>query len=144
MPDTVTKILVEVAQADNPSFDDDMMVIVLEVDAPDRETARALLARAEKDERCIAHVGQAIEQGEVWMSLEEGTLDEPSPCFHQADAVDALEMYLGISPAISKKSISKKYVDNHYRQIVAQRARELKEAEEAKETEEGIDAARKK
>jgi hypothetical protein len=131
MRDTVTKIVVEVAQADNPSFDDDMMVIVLEVDVPDREAARALLLRAEADERCIAHVGQAIERGEVWISIEDGTIEDPSPCFHHADAVDALEMYFGISPAVSKKSISKNYVDNHYRQIMAQRAREAKEGDDA-------------
>jgi hypothetical protein len=134
MESEMVKIVVEVAQSDNPSFDDDKMVIVMEVDVPDRETARALLRQAEADERSIAHLGQTIEEGEVWISIEDDEIDDPSPCFHRADAVDAvdaLEMYLGISPALSKKALAKANVNRLYREIRAEKAREAREGADA-------------
>jgi hypothetical protein len=131
MESEMAKILVEVAQSDNPSFDDDKMVIVVEVDVADRETARALLRRAEADERSIVHLGQTIEEGEVWLSIEGGEIEDPSPCFHRADAVDALEMYLGITPAISKKALAKANVTRLYRGIQAENAREAREGADA-------------
>ncbi|QIE30457.1 hypothetical protein SBC2_85340 (plasmid) [Caballeronia sp. SBC2] len=91
MESEMVRIVVEVAQSDNPSFDDDKMVIVMEVDVADRETARALLRQAEADERSIVHLGQTIEEGEVWISIEDDVVDDPSPCFHRADAIDALD-----------------------------------------------------
>ncbi|MGA7814082.1 hypothetical protein [Caballeronia sp.] len=133
MESEMVRILVEVAQSDNPTFDDDKMVIVMEVDVPDRDTARALLERAETDERSIAHLGQTIEEGEVWISIEDGEIEDPSPCFHRADAVDALEMYLGITPVISKKALAKANVARLYRETQADNAREARE---------GVDAAR--
>ena len=131
MNSEMVKIVVEVAQSDNPTFDDDKMVIVMEVDVPDRETARALLRQAEADERSIAHLGQTIEEGEVWLSIEDGEIEDPSPCFHRADAVDALEMYLGITPAISKKALAKANVNRLYREIQAEKAREAREGVDA-------------
>jgi len=131
MESEMVKIVVEVAQSDNPTFDDDKMVIVMEVDVPDRETARALLMQAEADERSIAHLGQTIEEGEVWLSIEDDVVDDPSPCFHRADAVDALEMYLGITPGISKKALAKANVNRLYRQIQAENAREAREGADA-------------
>jgi hypothetical protein len=127
----MVKIVVEVAQGFNPTFDDDKMVIVIEVDAPDRATARALLKRAETDERSIAHLGQAIEEGEVWISLDDDVIEDPSPCFHRADAVDALTMYLGIAPAVAKKALSKANVNRLYRELQAERAREAREGADA-------------
>jgi len=131
MESEMVKIVVEVAQGDNPSFDDDKMVIVLEVDVADRETARALLRQAEADERSIVHLGQTIEEGEVWISIEDDVVEEPSPCFHRADAVDALEMYLGIPPALSKKALAKVNVNRLYREIQAEKAREAREGADA-------------
>ncbi len=131
MESEMVKIVVEVAQCDNPSFDDDTMVIVMEVDVADRETARALLRQAEADERSIAHLGQTIEEGEVWLSIEDDVVDDPSPCFHRADAVDALEMYLGIAPGISKKALAKANVNRLYREIQAEKAREAREGADA-------------
>jgi hypothetical protein len=103
----------------------------MEVDVPDRETARALLRQAEADERSIAHLGQTIEEGEVWISIEDGEIDDPSPCFHRADAVDALELYLGIAPALSKKALAKANVNRLYREIQAEKAREAREGADA-------------
>jgi multidrug efflux pump subunit AcrA (membrane-fusion protein) len=131
MESEMVKIVVEVAQSDNPTFDDDKMVIVMEVDVADRETARALLRQAEADERSIVHLGQMIEEGEVWISIEDGEIEDPCPCFHRADAVDALEMYLGIAPGISKKALAKANVNRLYRQIQAENAREAREGADA-------------
>jgi hypothetical protein len=131
MESEMVKIVVEVAQSDNPGFDDDKMVIVMEVDVPDRETARAVLRQAEADERSIAHLGQTIEESEVWLSIEDGEIDDPSPCFHRADAVDALELYLGIAPALSKKALAKANVNRLYREIQAENAREAREGADA-------------
>jgi hypothetical protein len=131
MESELVKILVEAAQSDNPTFDDDKMVIVMKVGVPDRETARAVLRQAEADERSIAHLGQTIEEGEVWLSIEDGEIDDPNPCFHRADAVDALEMYLGIEPAISKKALAKANVNRLYREIQAEKAREAREGADA-------------
>ena len=127
----MVKILVEAAQSDNPTFDDDKMVIVMAVGVPDRETARALLRQAEADERSIVHLGQTIEEGEVWISIEDGEIEDPSPCFHRADAVDALELYLGIAPALSKKALAKANVNRLYREIQAENAREAREGADA-------------
>jgi len=127
----MVKILVEVAQSDNPTFDDDKMVTVMKVGVPDRETARAVLRQADADERSIAHLGQTIEEGEVWISIEDGEIDDPSPCFHRADAVDALEMYLGIAPALSKKALAKANVNRLYREIQAENASEAREGADA-------------
>jgi hypothetical protein len=127
----MVKIVVEVAQSDNPTFDDDKMVVVMEVDVADRETARALLRQAEADERSIVHLGQTIEEGEVWISIQDDVVEDPSPCFHRADAVDALEMYLGISPALSKKALAKANVNRLYRQIQAENVREAREGADA-------------
>ncbi|MFT4439101.1 hypothetical protein [Caballeronia sp. 15715] len=131
MKSELVKIVVEVAQSDNPSFDDDKMVIVMEVDIADRETARALLRQAEADERSIAHLGQTIEEGEVWLSIEDNVVEDPSPCFHRADAVDALEMHLGIPPALSKKALAKANVNRLYREIQTEKAREAREGADA-------------
>ena len=131
MESEMVKILVEAAQSDNPTFDDDKMVIVVKVGVPDRETARAVLRQAEADERSIAHLGQTIEEGEVWISIEDGEIDDPSPCFHRADAVDALELYLGIAPALSKKALAKANVNRLYREIQAENAREAREGADA-------------
>ena len=131
MESEMVKILVEVAQSDNPTFDDDKMVIVMEVDVTDRESARALLMSAEADERSIVHLGQTIEEGEVWISIEDGVIEDPSPCFHRADAVDALELYLGIAPAISKQVLAKANVNRLYRQIQADRASQAREGADA-------------
>ncbi len=127
----MVKILVEVTQSDNPTFDDDKMVIVVKVGVPDRETARAVLRQAEADERSIAHLGQTIEEGEVWLLIEDGEIDDPSPCFHRADAVDALELYLGIAPALSKKALAKANVNRLYREIQAENARDAREGADA-------------
>jgi len=131
MESETVKIVVEVAQSDNPTFDDDKMVIVMEVDVADRETARALLRQAEADERSIVHLGQTIEEGEVWISIEDDVIEDPAPCFHRADAVDALEMYLGVAPGISKKALARANVNRLYRQIQAESAREAREGADA-------------
>jgi hypothetical protein len=117
MESDLVTIVVMVAQSDNPTFYDDKMVVVIEVDVSDRETARALLKRAAADERSIAHLGQAIEEGEVWIAFDDDVIEVPSPSFHRADAVDALEMYFGIQPAISKIALSRANVDRFYREI---------------------------
>jgi hypothetical protein len=131
MESEMVKIVVEVAQSDNPTFDDDKMVVVMEVDVADRETARALLRQAEADERSIVHLGQTIEEGEVRISIEDDGVEDPSPCFHRADAVDALEMYVGIAPALSKKALAKANVNRLYREIQAEKAREAREGADA-------------
>lgn len=133
MKSEMVKIVVEVAESDNPTFEDDKMVIVMEEEVPDRETARALLRQAEADERSVVHLGQTIEEGEVWISIEDDVVDDPSSCFHRADAVDALEMYLGIASAISKKALAKANVNRLYREIQAEKVREAPE---------GVDATR--
>jgi hypothetical protein len=68
---------------------------------------------------------------EVWISIAGDVVEDPSPCFYRADAVDALETYLDIPPALSKMALAKANVNRLHREIQAEKAREAREGADA-------------